>query len=147
MILGVDPGARRVGVAVGDLETRVATPLEVVDARARDPVARIVELAATLGATMIVVGKPVGLSGRAGPAVEAQAGFVAALRGALDVPVEELDERLTTAAAERRLRTAGLSPERRKAVRDAVAAQVLLQDYLDRLPPSSPQPLEERRWP
>jgi putative Holliday junction resolvase len=143
MILGVDPGARRVGIAVGDLETRVARPLEVIDAHARDPVGRIVELSASLGATRIVVGRPVGLSGKAGPAVDAHASFVAALRRALDVPVDELDERLTTVAAERRLRSAGLSAARRKAVRDAVAAQVLLQDYLDGIASADPRSLRE----
>ena len=131
MILGVDPGERRVGIAVADLETRFARPVEVVDSRATDAVARVVELAVELGVSAIVVGRPVGLSARAGPAVEAQRRFVHALRAATHVAVEEFDERLTTVIAERALRAAGARPGARRAARDAVAAQVMLQGYLD----------------
>lgn len=131
MILGVDPGARRIGVAVADEETHWARPLEVIDARATDPVVRLSELVTELGATRVVVGRPVGLSGHPGPAVEAQQDFVRRLSAALSIAVEEFDERLTTVAAERRLREAGTTGARAKAVKDAVAAQLMLQDYLD----------------
>lgn len=131
MILGVDPGERRVGVAVADLETRFARPLEVIDATERDPVARIVELAADLDAGRIVVGRPVGLSGRAGRAVAAQEELVARLRDATSIDVVEYDERLTSVIADRALRSGGARRRARKAVRDAVAAQVMLQGYLD----------------
>lgn len=131
MILGVDPGARRIGIAAADLGTRFAHPVEVIDASATDPVARIAALVGELGATKVVVGRPVGLSGRAGPAVETQQGFVTALRDALEVQVVEHDERLTTVVAERGLRRSGASRSARKELRDAVAAQVMLQGYLD----------------
>jgi putative Holliday junction resolvase len=132
MILGVDPGERRIGLAIADLETRFARPLEVVDARHHDPAARIAEIVATTGVTLVVVGRPLGLSGRAGPAVEAQARLLGSLRERLEVPVEEFDERLTTVVAERALRSGGASAALRRRVRDAVSAQVLLQGYLDR---------------
>jgi putative holliday junction resolvase len=131
MILGIDPGGRRVGVAVADRETRWARPLEVIDSHAIDPVERIAALARERGAELIVVGRPVGLSGDMGPAVTEQQEFVAALRGATDVTVTEYDERLTTAEAERGLKGAGVKPATRKKVRDAVAAQVMLQAFLD----------------
>ena len=131
MIIGVDPGERRTGVALADLETRWARPLEVIDARVTDPVVRIAELVDEHSGTVVVVGRPVGLSGKSGPAVDVQQKFVARLQEAIEVPVEEFDERLTTVAAERRLREAGASATRRKAVKDAVAAQLMLQDYLD----------------
>jgi putative Holliday junction resolvase len=131
MILGVDPGARRVGLAIADPETRRARPLEVVDARSTDPVARIAEIVAEAGVTAVVVGRPVGLSGRAGAAVAAQAGLVRRLEARLPVEVTEYDERLTTVVAERALRAGGARARARRRVRDAVAAQVLLQDYLD----------------
>ncbi len=131
MILGVDPGLRRVGLALADEETRVALPFEVIDARSADPVMRIAELARERGASVIVVGRPVGLSGREGPAVQAQGAFLLRLRTAVSVPVEEFDERLTTVIAERSLRAHGSSPGTRARVRDAVAAQVMLQGYLD----------------
>lgn len=131
MIIGVDPGERRTGVAVADLETRWARPLEVIDAQDTDPVARIAELAMELNTTVVVVGRPTTLSGDSGPAVEAQQDFVARLRAAVEADVEEFDERLTTVAAERRLREAGATAATRKAIKDAVAAQLMLQDYLD----------------
>ena len=131
MILGVDPGERRTGVAIADAETRWARALEVIDARKHDPVARLVELVRERGVETVVVGRPVGMSGAEGPAVEAQQRFVAALREALATPVEEFDERLTTVAAERRLRESGVPAKKQKEMKDAVAAQLMLQDYLD----------------
>ena len=131
MILGIDPGERRTGIAVADPETRWARPLEVIDGRAADPVARIAVLVEELDATLVVVGRPTGLSGRDGPAVEKQRAFLGRLRTSLSVPVEEFDERLTTVAAERRLRAGGARRDKIKEMKDAVAAQLMLQDYLD----------------
>lgn len=131
MILGVDPGTKRVGIAAADPETRFARPIEVVETDRTDPVARVAEVAGEIGATEIVVGRPVGLSGRAGPAVHRQAEFVAKLREATGVPVSEYDERLTSVVAERAMRAGGAGAKTRRAKRDAIAAQVMLQDYLD----------------
>ena len=131
MILGVDPGERRVGIAIADAETRWARPLEVIDGRAVDPIDRIVALVRENGVDRIVVGRPVSLSGEEGRAVDAQRSFVDRLSAAVKVPVEEYDERLTTVIAERALREGGASPGRREELRDAVAAQVMLQGYLE----------------
>ena len=131
MILGIDPGERRTGVAVADDETRWARPVEVIDAQATDPVDRIAELVGELGATTVVVGRPTRLTGDAGPAVAAQQVFVARLKEKLTIPIEEFDERLTTVAAERRMREAGASSSKIKELKDAVSAQLMLQDYLD----------------
>ncbi|MGI8775254.1 MAG: Holliday junction resolvase RuvX [Actinomycetota bacterium] len=131
MILGVDPGERRVGLAVADLETRFARPLEVVDTRTTDPMARIKELVAELGVTGIVVGRPVTLAGGEGPAMDAHKTFVVGLRSAVEIDVDVYDERMTTVIAERALKDSGASAGRRKEIRDAVAAQVMLQGFLD----------------
>lgn len=131
MILGVDPGERRVGVAIADEETLFARPLEVIDAAATDPVHRIAELARENAATLIVVGRPLALSGEAGRAVDDAAPFVDALRAAVGIGVVEHDERLTTVIAERSLRAGGAARDARRRLRDAVAAQVMLQSYLD----------------
>ena len=140
MILGIDPGSRRIGVAAADRETRFARPLEVIDTASTDPVARISLLVRDLPADLVVVGRPVSLSGRSGPSVEARSEFVRSLREALevlDVPgvpevrVVEHDERLTTVVAEQGLRAAGGRAKARKKVLDAVAAQVMLQGFLD----------------
>ena len=129
-ILGVDPGTKRIGLAIADLETRFAHPLEVLE-MSPDAIAAIVTRAGERGVVKIVVGKPVGLSGREGPAVEQQREFVESLRAATDIPVEEFDERLTTVVAEAALRAGGASAKSRAQIRDAVAAQVLLQGFLD----------------
>lgn len=129
MILGVDPGTRRVGLALADPETRFAHPLEVCEADGA--IERIKEVVGEVGATKIVVGRPVTLRGSAGPAAQALIGFLDRLRNAVDVEVDVYDERLTTIVAERGMRDAGTAAGRRKELRDAVAAQVMLQGYVD----------------
>jgi putative Holliday junction resolvase len=131
MIVGIDPGERRIGVAVADLETRFARPYEVVDRQTQDAVGRILEIVTEVDARCVVVGRPVGLSGHSGPAVDRQVQFVDELRKRSPIEVREYDERFTTVVAEDAMRRAGLSAKRRKALRDAVAAQVMLQGYLD----------------
>ena len=130
-VLGIDPGERRVGLALADLETRFARPLEVVDAGAIDPVERVAAIVDEMNVERVVVGRPTGLSGSAGPAVATQQAFVTRLTDRLSVPVEEFDERLTTVIAEQGLRASGARRRARKDNRDAVAAQVMLQGYLD----------------
>jgi putative holliday junction resolvase len=135
VIVGIDPGERRVGVAAADLETRFARPVEVIDRQSVDAVERIVALVRELGAELVVVGRPTGLSGRSGPAVAVQQEFVAELVKATSVEVREYDERFTSAAAERALRAAGKNAKNMKAQRDSVAAQIMLQGYLDATKP------------
>jgi putative pre-16S rRNA nuclease len=133
MILGVDPGDRRVGLAVADEKTRFARPLEVIDTRATNVIDRIVRLVDELGVRRVVVGRPLSLSGGSGPAVASQTPLVDALRAALVVEIVEEDERLTTVVAEQGLRAGGAKREAVKQIKDAVAAQVMLQGYLDRV--------------
>lgn len=133
MILGVDPGDRRVGLAVADEETRFARPLEVIDTRSTNVIDRIVHLVDELGVRRVVVGRPLSLSGGSGPAVASRALLVGELRAALVVEVVEEDERLTTVVAEQGLRAGGAKREAVKHIKDAVAAQVMLQGYLDRV--------------
>lgn len=134
MILGIDPGSRRIGIAAAESSTRLAYPVEVVDAERIDPVERISALVSELGAEAVVVGRPLGLSGRPGPAAARQAELVAALKAELAVPVLEHDERLTTVIADRAMRSAGAGRGARRRRADAVAAQVMLQGYLDSRP-------------
>ena len=131
MILGIDPGERRFGVAIADLETRFARPLEVVDVQGRDPIERIKELVTENDVQKVIVGRPVTLAGVLGKSAEQQKSFLVALRSALEIEVDVYDERMTTVIAERNLRDAGMSTKKMKAVKDAVAAQVMLQGYLD----------------
>lgn len=140
-VLGVDLGARRIGLAVSDPSRSVASPHAVL-ARTGDRRAdhrAIVAAAHEIGATTIVVGMPLSLSGRAGPAARAVREEVDALQaeaGAqIDVVVQ--DERLTTVVAERALATGGVRPRARRGLVDKVAAAVMLQSWLDRSAGSS----------
>ena len=132
-ILAVDPGSKRVGLAVSDPTQTIASALSTEAAEPEsDLPARLAVIAAELEAERIVVGLPRELNGRRGPAAAAAERLAARLRAVAGVPVETFDERLTTAAAERSLiETGAKRAERRKAV-DRVAATLLLQGYLDR---------------
>lgn len=132
--MGVDPGTRRYGVAIADPETRFARPLEVIDVQTHEPVQRIADLARELGATAIVVGRPVSLSGAAGPSVQGSDALAAALRDRVDAEVVQFDERFTSVLAEQARRAAGRGRKTRKEHVDAVAAQLMLQTYLDATP-------------
>ena len=131
MILGIDPGTRRIGVAAADVETRFARPVEVIDVEKSNAIARIQQLVRELDVTQVIVGRPVALSGRSGAAVESQRELLDRLRASLDVDVREYDERLTTVVADQGLQSSGASRRARKELRDAVAAQVMLQGYMD----------------
>lgn len=131
--LGIDLGAKRIGVALSDSAGTLATPYEVVARsgdRARDH-RRIAALAEEAGAEAVVVGLPLSLDGSVGPVARAALDEADELAAALDVPVHTHDERLTTVTAERDLLAQGMrAPARRKVV-DKVAAAVLLQSWLD----------------
>lgn len=131
MILGIDPGERRVGIALADLETRFARPLEVIDIKETDLFGRLRELIDEHEVETLVVGRPVGLSGHEGPAMDAHKTFLMRLRGEVEVHVDVYDERFTTSIAEQQMRDAGLSAKKQKGMKDAVAAQVMLQGYMD----------------
>lgn len=131
-LLGLDFGERRLGFAVGDADCGIATPLDVVEVRGSgamlDAVCRV---AGETGAERIVVGLPVSLDGTMGPMAEKVREFCVALRRRIDVPVVTWDERFSTGIVERVLIEADMSRGKRKRVRDKLAAQVILQSYLD----------------
>ena len=132
-VLAVDVGTRRLGVAVSDPTGTVASPLATVPRRtpAEDAKA-LAALAGEQDATTVVVGLPVTLAGREGPAakaVRAWLGELAALLPELDLQLA--DERLSTVAAERALVGGGMRRRARREVVDQVAASVFLQTWLD----------------
>lgn len=132
-VLGLDLGARRIGLALSDEAARIAFPAGVLErvGLARD-VAALRQLAVERAVTRIVVGLPRLLSGREGVGAEAARRFAAVLGEATGLPVELVDERLTTAEADRALREAPARRRRqRKQVIDTLAATLLLRTYLD----------------
>lgn len=131
-VLAIDPGSRRVGVAVSDPSATIAQPLTVL---AANPGATLVERLAGLAreqeATALVVGLPRRLDGGLGPEAKAARTLADELRRATGLEVTLVDERLTSAAAERALLSGGASRARRRQLSDKVAATMILQSYLD----------------
>jgi putative Holliday junction resolvase len=137
-VVALDLGTRRIGVAVSDAGGVMATPYSVIERSGdvRVDRARVAEIVEEVGAGMVVVGLPLSLDGRKGPAARAALEEAEALRGALEVPVETHDERLSSVSANRALTDAGVTGRRRKKARqagavDQAAATVFLQSWLD----------------
>jgi putative Holliday junction resolvase len=133
-VLGVDLGARRVGIAVCDTDRRLATPATTLHrGGGRQEEHRLLrELVEEYEAVGVVVGQPLSLTGEQGPAARAAGAEVVELRRDLGVPVETVDERLTTVSATAALRRGGRTARQQRQVVDQVAAAVLLQAWLDR---------------
>lgn len=131
-VVGIDPGTRRVGVAVSDSGGLVATPHTVIVRTGDEAVdrARLVAVIADLGAEAVVVGLPLSLDGSAGPAARWVMEETEALRPLLGVSLELHDERLSTVTALRAPVLGGGRRARRKPV-DGQAAAVMLQSWLD----------------
>jgi putative pre-16S rRNA nuclease len=132
--LGVDLGERRIGLALSDPSRTVASPHDVLRRSGDRDVDRraIVAAARSAGASVIVVGLPLSLSGKVGPAARAALDEVEALRTlapGIDVVVH--DERLTTVTAERALDEGRVRRGDRRDVVDKIAAAVMLQSWLE----------------
>lgn len=131
MRLGVDVGSVRIGLASCDPGGLLATPVETV-ARGRGDLDRIAGLVSGLNAVEVVVGLPLSLSGREGPAAASARAFAAELAaGVAPVPVRLVDERLSTVGAHRDLAAAGVRGKRGRIVVDQAAAVIILQGALD----------------
>lgn len=133
--LGIDLGAARVGIALSDALGMFAHPRETIRVPAARGVetvlARIVEIAAQEIVGVIVVGLPRNMDGSDGPAATKAREFADRLRAATSCEVRLLDERLTTVAAQKALHASGRNVKNSRAVIDQVAAQMILQIYLD----------------
>ena len=130
-ILGLDFGLARIGVAISDELQLLAHPLETIQAN-QQPAARIAEIVRDKRIDHVVAGIPKRMNGQIGPAATEVLEFVERLRAVLLCPVVTWDERLTTVAAHRALRTAGKKTRQTRSYVDQVAAQMILQSYLDR---------------
>ncbi len=132
-VLAVDYGSKRVGLAVGDSLTRVATPLPLVAALdCRGAMAAILKRVGEFEVERIVVGYPLNMDGSRGPACAAVDRFVEALRRRSGLPVLLVDETLTSFEAEEMSKEVQRDFRKRKAFLDSVAAQVILQNYFAR---------------
>jgi putative Holliday junction resolvase len=132
-ILAVDPGTKRIGLALSDPSGTIATALATVEAEPSTTLAaRLAAIAKEHEAERVIVGLPRRLDGSRGPEAASAERLAAEIRAAVRLPVETVDERLTTAAAERSLIEGGVSRAKRRQAIDRVAATILLQSHLDR---------------
>ncbi len=131
-ILGIDYGRARIGVSISDELLLLAHPVETISAKI-NVVGRIVEIVQDRNVNKVVVGMPRDMTGELGKAAAEVEAFVKQLRAALKCEVLTWDERLTTVAAQRSLHEAGKKTHQSRSYVDQVAAQMILQGYLDRL--------------
>jgi len=131
-VLAFDFGEKRIGVATGAANIRIAHPLETIYAESNDDrFARIATLLAEWQPTQLVVGLPTHMDGSEHELTKLARKFAQRLNGRFNLPVALVDERLSSAEAEDRLREAGITGRNQKAHVDAVAAQTILQSWFD----------------
>lgn len=129
-LLCLDIGGKRIGVAVSDELGMIASPVKTIDAKT-NVVAELKSLMDSYGVRRLVVGLPVGMSGKEGPQAAEVREIAENLRQKLDVEIIYSDERLSSAVADQALIRQGTRREKRKQHIDAMAAAVILQGYLD----------------
>jgi putative Holliday junction resolvase len=129
-ILALDFGRARIGAAISDQLLLLAHPLETIRANEQAPL-RVAEIVREKKVDHVVAGLPKRMDGQIGAAATEVLQFVEKLRAILPCPVVTWDERLTTVAAHRTLRDAGKKTRQTRGYVDQVAAQLILQSYLD----------------
>jgi putative Holliday junction resolvase len=130
--LGIDFGERRIGLALSDPAGRMALPLCTIDRQTdRRAAYRIADLMRREDVRLLVIGEPLDLDGHATAASERARGFGRRLTRITGIPVRWVDESLTTVEATAKLREAGADRPTHRGRRDAIAAQILLQEALD----------------
>ena len=133
-MLGIDLGGVRTGVAVSDELRMLAHPLAIIESGSTETLARrIKEIVTEKNVDCVVIGLPRHMNGSLGKGAEEAQRFADKLRSLLDCEIVTWDERLSTVAAERALQAAGKKTRETRGIRDQVAAQIILQSYLDRL--------------
>jgi putative Holliday junction resolvase len=133
-VLGIDLGHARTGLAVSDELRMLAHPLATIESGSADTLARRVgEIVVEKNVDCVVIGLPRHMNGALGKEAKEAQHFADKLRSLLDCEIVTWDERLSTVAAERALQAAGKKTRETRGIRDQVAAQIILQSYLDRL--------------
>ena len=133
-LLGLDLGTKTIGLALSDVERRIATPLETIQRiKFRQDAAALLKVAEKHTVAGLVIGLPLNMDGTEGPRVQSTRAFVRNLAPLTALPIVFWDERMSTLAVTRTLLDADASRARRAAVVDKMAAAYILQGALDRL--------------
>lgn len=132
-ILAIDWGNKRLGMAVSDYSGSIANPLSTLERKGdKTDIEKLAKLVADYEVEKVIVGIPLEENGEKGITAKKAYEFAVRLSEAVEVPVELVDERYSTLAAEKSLLEGDLSRKKRKKLRDGVAAAWFLQTYLDR---------------
>ena len=133
-LMGIDLGTKTIGLALSDVERRIATPLETIQrAKFTKDLARMVELAKLHEVAAFVIGLPLNMDGTEGPRAQATRAFIRNSAPVTQIPFVFWDERLSTAAVTRSLIDQDASRTKRAEIVDRMAAAYILQGALDRL--------------
>lgn len=131
-VLGIDYGAQRIGVAISDELKLIAQGLETIEYMGEAALMEAIKgLVRKHEVELVIVGYPLSLKGRATRRSEAVRAFAGRLKASVGLPVELVDERLSSVQAERIIREAGLSPSRHRPLVDKLSATLLLQGWLE----------------
>lgn len=130
-ILGLDPGEKRIGVAITDPLCITAQGLAVITyEQPEEALEKVAAICLEYAVEKIVVGNPLNMNGTIGPAAEHALHFADSLKTLLGLPVIMIDERLTSVSAERTLISGGANRKKRRKVQDKLAAALILEQYL-----------------
>ncbi|WP_186420884.1 Holliday junction resolvase RuvX [Bosea sp. CS1GBMeth4] len=133
-LLGLDLGTKTIGLALSDVERRIATPLQTIQrVKFRQDAAALLKIADLHAIAGLVIGLPLNMDGSEGPRAQSTRAFVRNLAPLTALPIVFWDERMSTLAVTRTLLDADASRARRAAVVDKMAAAYILQGALDRL--------------
>ena len=131
-LLGIDYGTRRIGIAVSDLEAHIAFPLETIELSGlKSALNHIATLCQEQGVSELVIGLPLNMDGSEGNMAMEVRGFGERLSKRVKLPLHMCDERLSTAGIEKSLIEADVSRKKRRNILDKLAAQQILQGFLD----------------
>ncbi|MDD3095770.1 MAG: Holliday junction resolvase RuvX [Candidatus Neomarinimicrobiota bacterium] len=131
-VLAIDFGERRIGIAVSDPLQIIATPLNTLNIRSLDDgVSQVLEICREYTPERIIVGYPIGISGRKTAQTLRVESFMDKLRSLQDIPILQWDERYTSMEALDRLHEQGIKIRSNKDKIDQMAARIILQEYLD----------------
>lgn len=133
-IMGLDYGEARTGVALSDELGMMAHGLESIEHKENDKklLERICEIIKVNKVSKIVIGYPLNMNATKGPRVEKTDAFIKKLEKETGLPIEKIDERLTTVAAHKTMTLLGVSAEKKKKIVDTISAEYILQMYLDK---------------
>lgn len=129
-ILALDWGGSRIGVAISDEEGKIAFPLEKY-LKPSEVIMELKKMTTELSVEKILIGLPVSLAGNSTESTGQAQRFIEKVRTEVGLPVEEIDERLSSVAASKTLSSQGVKQKDQRGMTDNVAAQIMLQQYLD----------------